>query len=220
MQPGGRDPGDSSGAVEHRCPFDAAQGRAGKSYSKWGGFIDEIGRFDSSFFGISPREADAMDPQQRLLLEATWEAFEDAGQRWEQVRGSRTGVFVGISTSDYAALQYTSGGQSVSDVYSAPGCAFSIAANRISYCLDLRGPSLAIDTACSSALSACHVACQALWRGDCEAAVVAGVNALLNQNSFVAFSRMSMLSPDGRCKAFDAERKRFCPLRGSGSGRS
>jgi acyl transferase domain-containing protein/NADPH:quinone reductase-like Zn-dependent oxidoreductase/thioesterase domain-containing protein/NAD(P)-dependent dehydrogenase (short-subunit alcohol dehydrogenase family) len=197
--------------------FDASPGRAGKSYSKWGGFIDHIGRFDSSFFGISPREADAMDPQQRLLLEATWEAFEDAGLKWDHVRGSRTGVFVGISTSDYANLQYQSGGQNVADVYSAPGCAFSIAANRISYCLDLRGPSLAIDTACSSALSACHVACQTLWRGDCETAVVAGVNALLNQNSFVAFSRMSMLSPDGRCKAFDAGANGFVRSEGVGA---
>ncbi len=197
--------------------YDASPGRAGKSASKWGGFIDHIDRFDSSFFGISPREADAMDPQQRLLLEATWEAFEDAGQKWEQVRGSRTGVFVGISTSDYASLQYTSGGQNVSDVHSATGCAFSIAANRISYCFDLRGPSLAIDTACSSALSACHIACQSLWRGDSESAVVAGVNALLNQNSFVAFSRMSMLSPDGRCKAFDASANGFVRSEGVGA---
>ena len=197
--------------------YDAAPGRADKSSSKWGGFIDGIGGFDSAFFGISPREADAMDPQQRLLLEATWEAFEDAGQRWEEVRGSSTGVFVGISTSDYTTLQYTRGGANVADAYSTAGCAFSIAANRISYCLDLRGPSVAVDTACSSALTACHLACQSLWRGDCQMAVVAGVNALLNQNSFVAFSRMSMLSPDGRCKAFDAGANGFVRSEGVGA---
>jgi len=197
--------------------YDASAGGAGKSTSKWGGFIDNINRFDSSFFGISAQEADAMDPQQRLLLETTWEAFEDAGEKWEELRGSPTGVFVGISTSDYASMQYDSGGSSVSDIYSAPGCAFSIAANRISYCLDLRGPSVAMDTACSSALTACHVACQSLWRGDCQMAVVAGVNALLNQNSFVAFSRMSMLSPDGRCKAFDARANGFVRSEGVGA---
>ena len=124
---------------------------------------------------------------------------------------------MGISTSDYAALQYNCGGVSIPDVYSAPGCAFSIAANRISYCLDLRGPSMAMDTACSSALTACHVACGSLQRGDCQMAVVAGVNALLNQNSFLAFSRMSMLSPDGRSKAFDASANGFVRSEGAGA---
>jgi acyl transferase domain-containing protein/NADPH:quinone reductase-like Zn-dependent oxidoreductase/thioesterase domain-containing protein/NAD(P)-dependent dehydrogenase (short-subunit alcohol dehydrogenase family)/acyl carrier protein len=197
--------------------YDPTQGRAGKSISRMGGFLDQINGFDSSFFRISAREADAMDPQQRLLLEATWEAFEDAGQKWEDLGGSPTGVFVGISTSDYATMQYDIGGDCNPDVYTAPGCTFSIAANRISYCLDLRGPSMAVDTACSSALTACHVACQSLWRGDCQMAVVAGVNALLNHNSFVVFSRMSMLSPDGRCKAFDASANGYVRSEGVGA---
>jgi acyl transferase domain-containing protein/thioesterase domain-containing protein/acyl carrier protein len=196
--------------------YDPVPGRAGKSISKWGGFIRNIDQFDPGFFGISAREADCIDPQQRLLLEASWEAFEDGGQTLEKIHGSRTGVFAGISTTDYAMLQNAGGGRNEADVYSATGSTFSIAANRISYCYDLRGPSMALDTACSSALTACHVACQSLWRGDCTMAVVAGVNAILKQDNYVAFSRMSMLSPDGRCKAFDASANGF--VRGEGVG--
>lgn len=197
--------------------YDPAPGRAGKSLSKWGGFIENIDRFDSGFFGISAREADSIDPQQRLLLEASWEAFEDGGQTLEELRTSSTGVFVGISTTDYAAMQVDRDGLNLADVYSATGSASSIAANRISYCFDLRGPSVAMDTACSSALTACHVACQSLWHGDCSMAVVAGVNALLNHDNYIAFSRMSMLSPDGRCKAFDASANGFVRAEGVGA---
>jgi acyl transferase domain-containing protein/thioesterase domain-containing protein/acyl carrier protein len=197
--------------------YDPVPGRDGKSVSRWGGFIENIDRFDPGFFGISAREADAIDPQQRLLLEASWEAFEDAGQTLEGIRGSSTGVFIGISTSDYGALQNEGGGRAVADVYSATGSTFSISANRISYCFDLRGPSLAVDTACSSALTACHIACQSLWRGDCSMAIVGGVNALLSQETFFAFSRMAMLSPDGRCKAFDAGANGFVRAEGAGT---
>lgn len=197
--------------------YDPVPGRDGKSISRWGGFVDNIDRFDPGFFGISDREADAIDPQQRLLLETSWEAFEDSGQTFETLRGSSTGVFVGISTSDYAGLQHEVGGRTVADVYSATGSAFSIAANRISYCFDLRGPSLAVDTACSSALTACHIACESLWRGDCTMAVVGGVSALLSPETFFAFSRMSMLSPDGRCKAFAADANGFVRAEGAGA---
>jgi acyl transferase domain-containing protein/thioesterase domain-containing protein/acyl carrier protein len=197
--------------------YDPVSGRAGKSISKWGGFIENIDKFDSAFFGISAREADGIDPQQRLLLEASWEAFEDGGQIMDRIRGSQTGVFVGISTTDYAALQVDRDGRNIADAYSATGSAISIAANRISYCFDLRGPSLAMDTACSSALTACHFGCQSLWRGDCNMAVVAGVNALLHHDNYIAFSRMSMLSPDGRCKAFDASANGFVRAEGVGA---
>jgi len=197
--------------------YDPTPGRAEKSISKWGGFIANIDRFDPAPFGISPREADCMDPQQRLLLEASWEAFEDGGMPLEKLRGSPTGVFVGISTTDYTTLQNAGGERSGVDIYSVTGSAISIAANRISYCFDLRGPSLAMDTACSSALTACHVACQSLWRGGCSQAVVAGVNAILNHDSYIAFSRMSMLSPDGRCKAFDASANGFVRAEGVGA---
>jgi acyl transferase domain-containing protein/thioesterase domain-containing protein/acyl carrier protein len=197
--------------------YDPVPGRDGKSVSRWGGFVDNIDRFDPGFFGISAREADAIDPQQRLLLEASWEAFEDGGKTLEEIRGSSTGVFVGISTSDYGVLQHEGGGRTVADVYSATGSSFSISANRISYCFDLRGPSLAVDTACSSALTACHIACESLWRGDCSMAVVGGVNALLSQDTFFAFSRMGMLSPDGKCKAFDAGANGFVRAEGAGA---
>lgn len=197
--------------------YDPIPGHDGKSVSRWGGFVDNIDRFDPGFFGISAREADAIDPQQRLLLETTWEAFEDAGQTLEVLRGSSTGVFVGISTSDYSVLQNEGGGRAIADVYSATGSTFSISANRISYCFDLRGPSLAVDTACSSALTACHIACQSIWSGDCSMAIVGGVNALLSQSTFFAFSRMSMLSPDGRCKAFAAGANGFVRAEGAGA---
>jgi acyl transferase domain-containing protein/thioesterase domain-containing protein/acyl carrier protein len=197
--------------------YDPVPGRDGKSISRWGGFVDNIDRFDPGFFGISDREANAIDPQQRLLLETSWEAFEDSGLTLETLRGSSTGVFVGISTSDYGGLQHEGGGRTVAEVYSATGSAFSIAANRISYCFDLRGPSVAVDTACSSALTACHIACESLWRGDCTMAVVGGVSALLSQDTFFAFSRMSMLSPDGRCKAFDASANGFVRAEGAGA---
>ncbi|MGH7993940.1 MAG: type I polyketide synthase, partial [Limisphaerales bacterium] len=197
--------------------YDPVPGKGEKSVSKWGGFIEGIDQFDAAFFGISAREADCIDPQHRLLLEASWQAFEDAGQTLDKLRGSRTGVFVGISTTDYATLQHAGGERSVADIYSATGSTTSIAANRISYCFDLSGPSMAIDTACSSALNACHVACQSLRSGDCQMAVVAGVNALINHDNFVAFSRMSMLSPDGRCKAFDASANGFVRAEGVGA---
>jgi len=145
--------------------YDPVPGRDGKSISRWGGFVENIDRFDPGFFGISAREADSIDPQQRLLLETSWEAFEDAGQTLEGLRGSSTGVFVGISTSDYAGLQNEGGGRTVADVYSATGSTFSISANRISYCFNLRGPSVAMDTACSSALTAVHAACEHIRAG-------------------------------------------------------
>ncbi len=197
--------------------YDAKPGRADKSITKWGGFIKNIDQFDPAPFGASPREAECMDPQQRLLLEASWEAFEDANQPLDKVRGSNTGVFVGISTTDYTTLQISTGVRNTPDVYSATGTAVSIAANRISYSFDLRGPSMIVDTACSSALMACHAACRSLWRGDCTQAVVAGVNALLNIDPYIAFSRMGMLSADGRCKAFDASANGFVRAEGVGA---
>ncbi|MET0151686.1 MAG: beta-ketoacyl synthase N-terminal-like domain-containing protein, partial [Candidatus Binatia bacterium] len=196
--------------------YDPTPGRCGKSITRWGGFVDDVERFDPGFFGISPREAAFMDPQQRMLLEVAWEALEDAGQIADSLRGSPTGVFVGISTHDYELLQSSPDERSDIDVYSTTGGVMSIAANRISYCFDLRGPSLAIDTACSSSLVAVHFACASLWSGTSSLALVGGVNALLAPMPFVAFSRMSMLSPTGRCRAFDAAADGF--VRGEGAG--
>lgn len=195
--------------------FDAARAQPGRSDSKWAGLVENIEEFDAAFFGISPREAMSIDPQHRWLLETAWQALEDAGQPLDLARGTNTGVFVGLSTNDYAALQ---GNVDLTDVdlHFVTGCAASIAANRISYCLNLRGPSLTVDTACSSSLVAVHLACQALQRGECTTALAAGVNVIVSPLPFIAFSSAGMLSPEGRCKTFDAAANGF--VRGEGAG--
>lgn len=185
---------------------------SGKTYSKWGGFINGIEEFDPESFGISPREAARMDPQQRMLLEVTWEALEDAGLPVTSLAGTNIGVFVGISTTDYAYAQI---GRPV-DGYTATGGAASISANRISYWLSSTGPSMAVDTACSSALVATHLACQSIWTHECELALAGGVNAILSPNAYVAFCAAHMLSPVGRCKAFDASADGFVRAEGAG----
>ena len=194
--------------------FDPDPATPGKTYARRGGFLADIDRFDAQFFGIAPREAAFMDPQQRLLLEVCWEALEDAGQVAERLSGSETGVFVGISTHDYGDLQ-------MKDLYSTEfyantGGALSIAANRLSYVFNLRGPSVAVDTACSSSLVAVHLACRSLWDGDCGLAIVGGVNCILSPETTITFSKASMLSPDGRCKSFDAAANGY--VRGEGAG--
>ncbi|WP_175150285.1 type I polyketide synthase [Paraburkholderia ultramafica] len=175
---------------------------AGKSYTFSAGVLDDVAGFDAAFFGISPREAQQMDPQQRLLLELAWETFEDAGVRPRDMEGSNCAVYVGVASPDY-------GNRFVDDLnavdpYSATGNTLSIASNRLSYLFDLRGPSVSVDTACSSSLVALHQACQALQSGDAEMALAGGVNLLLHPFGFVTFSKASMLSPRGRCRAFDA----------------
>ncbi|MDF0730621.1 amino acid adenylation domain-containing protein, partial [Pseudomonas entomophila] len=179
-----------------------------------GGFLDSVDRFDARFFSISPREAVHMDPQQRLAMELAWEALEDAGIVPASLAGSDTGVFVGISTHDYEAVQHLAA--EGPDIYSATGNASSIVANRLSYFLDLRGPSLAIDTACSSSLVAVHAACQSLRQGETGIALAGGVNLILSTTSSLTFARAGMLSPDGRCKAFDAGANGY--VRGEGGG--
>lgn len=194
--------------------YDRTPGRVGKTISKWGGFLDGIDQFDPAFFGISPREAECMDPQHRLLLMASVEAMDDAGVRLD--RESEAGVFVGISTNDYAQLQLSPTDHTALDPWSATGGVASIAANRISHSLNLRGPSFAVDTACSSSLVALHLACRSLENEECPVALVGGVNALLLPTPFVSFSRSGMLSPDGRCKAFDARANGFVRAEGVG----
>jgi phthiocerol/phenolphthiocerol synthesis type-I polyketide synthase C len=174
----------------------------GKSYTFAAGALDDVAGFDAAFFSVSPREAAWMDPQQRLLLELAWEAFEDAGVRAASMRGRDCGVFVGVAGTDY-------GNRSMDDLnsidaYSATGNTLSIASNRVSHLFDLRGPSMSVDTACSSSLVALHQAVQALQSGETEMALAGGVNLLLHPFGFVSFSKASMLSPRGRCRAFDA----------------
>ncbi len=176
--------------------------KPGKMYTRAGGFIADIDKFDAGFFGISPREARRIDPQQRLLLELTWEALESAGIVPERLAGSQAGVFAGISLSDYAAMQRDEANQV--DPYVMSGSAISNAANRISYVFDFHGPSFAVDTACSSSLVAVHEACVSLWRGEASLAIAAGVNALLSPSAGIGFSKARMLSPTGRCRPFDA----------------
>ena len=170
--------------------------------------------FDAHFFGISPREAAQIDPQQRLLLEVAWEALEDAGYAPDRLGGTRTGVFVGISNSDYALLQFN--GNASPDAYAGTGSALSIAANRLSYLLDLHGPSMAIDTACSSSLVAVHAACQSLRAGESRTALAGGVNLLLTPKLTEALARAGMMSADGRCKTFDAAADGYVRAEGCG----
>ncbi|MCA9872613.1 MAG: HAD-IIIC family phosphatase [Anaerolineales bacterium] len=184
--------------------YDPDPDKPGKMITRCGGFIDQVDQFDAGFFGISPREATSMDPQQRLLLETSWEALERAGIAPEQLAGSLTAVYLGISTNDYVHLSVKSGSLEQIDPYLGTGGAFSVAAGRLSYLLGLQGPNLAVDTACSSSLVAVHLACQALRTRQANLAVVGGVNLILNPEASIYMSKARALSPDGRCKTFAA----------------
>jgi phthiocerol/phenolphthiocerol synthesis type-I polyketide synthase B len=182
--------------------------------TRWGSFLSDIGAFDAEFFDISTREAVKMDPQQRLLLEVAWEALEHAGIPASSLRRSQTGVFVGACISEYGWL--ASADLPSVDAWSNTGGALSIIANRLSYFLDLRGPSVTVDTACSSSLVALHLACQSLRIRDCDVALAAGVNFLMSPAIFRGFDQSGALSPTGACHAFDAAADGF--VRGEGCG--
>ena len=186
----------------------------GTSYTFASGTLGDIANFDAAFFGISPREAAQMDPQQRLLLEMTWEALENAGIKPSSIKGSKCGVFIGISTVDYAMRFIDDLGAVDSNV--ATGNTPCIAANRISYLFDLKGPSMSIDTACSSSLVAFHQACQAIAVGDVSTAITGGVSLLLHPYGFIAFSKASMLSRKGVCSVFDAAADGYVRSEGGG----
>ncbi|MEO8816118.1 MAG: type I polyketide synthase [Mycobacterium sp.] len=186
----------------------------GTAVTRRGGFLGRVDCFDYQFFGISPRESAQMDPQQRLLLEVAWEALEDAGQVPEKLAGSRTGVFVGISTNDYGFLRL--GQPALVDAYTGTGNALSIASNRLSYVFDFHGPSMSIDTACSSSLVAVDLACRSLRDGECTMALAGGVNVMLSPALAINFSKARVMAPDGRCKTFDADADGY--VRGEGAG--
>ncbi|MGI6247460.1 MAG: amino acid adenylation domain-containing protein [Pseudochelatococcus sp.] len=169
-----------------------------------GGYLADIETFPARFFNLTQVEADAVDPQQRLLLMTAWEALEHAGIDPLSLKGSRTGVFVGISPGDYVQAQARAGRLDAIGPHAFLGSATSVAAGRIAYVLGLEGPALAVDTACSSALAALHLAVRALRAGECDRALVAGVNLILGPEMHVGLSRMNALSPAGRCRAFDA----------------
>lgn len=186
----------------------------GTSYTFAAGSIGDASQFDAGFFGISPREAALMDPQQRLLLEMSWEALENAGIKPSFLRGSRCGVYIGIASNDYAYR--LADDLSAIDSTTATGVTSSIAANRISYVLDLRGPSMAIDTACSSSMVAFHQACQSILSGESTQALAGGVSLHLHPYGFITFSKASMLSRRGRCQVFDAAGDGYVRSEGGG----
>ena len=187
---------------------------ANKTNIKWGGFIDEVGDFDAQFFGISPREAQLMDPQQRLLMEYVWKAIEDAGYSAKSLSGSNTAVLMGTASSGYGEMMASSNVNIES--YSSTGVVGSVGPNRVSYYLNLHGPSEPIETACSSSLVAIHRAITAIRAGDCEQALVGGSNLIINPQTHISFNKAGMLSEDGRCKTFSSAANGY--VRGEGIG--
>ncbi len=194
--------------------YAGGEAQPGRISSRWGGFLEQVDQFDPQFFNISPREAASLDPQQRLLLELAWEALETAGLPADQLAGTDTGVFIGISSNDYGTSRF--GDRTRLDAYAGTGNAHSITANRLSYFLDLRGPSMAVDTACSSSLVSVHMACQSLRNRESRLAIAGGVNVILTPDLTITFSQARMLAADGRCKTFDERADGY--VRGEGGG--
>jgi amino acid adenylation domain-containing protein len=194
--------------------YDPDPDAPGKVSTRWGGFLESVDQFDADFFGISPREAEYIDPQHRLFLEVAWEALERARLTRTALAGSATGVFAAVCFHDYDRMMVKNFEDIVA--YTITGGAPSMLANRLSYLLDLKGPSLTVDTACSSSLVAVHLACQSLRAGNCDVALVGGVNLLLDPATTIAASKFRMMSPQGRCHTFDARADGF--VRGEGCG--
>ncbi|OBG73984.1 polyketide synthase [Mycobacterium sp. E3298] len=192
--------------------YDPQPGVPGRSVTKWGGFLDDVAGFDCEFFGINEREATAIDPQHRLLLETSWEAMEHAGLTPETMAESRTGVFVGLTHGDYQLL--AADAHAVEGPYGFSGSSFSLASGRIAYALGVHGPAVTVDTACSSGLTAVHLACRSLGDGESDLALAGGATVILDPRKFVAGSAEGMLSPTGRCHAFDVEADGFASSEG------
>jgi polyketide synthase PksN len=185
-----------------------------KSSSRWGGFMKEVDKFDAQFFGIPAKEAEMMDPQQRLFLQTVWKAVEDSGQKVSDLSGTRTGLFVGVATNDY--LNAMTSIDTAMDVHTGPGNSHSILANRVSFLLNLQGPSAPIDTACSSSLIALHRAVESIRTGGCDMAIVGGVHAMASPGGHITFSMAGLMSGDGKCRSFDKNGTGYA--RGEGCG--
>jgi acyl transferase domain-containing protein/NADP-dependent 3-hydroxy acid dehydrogenase YdfG/pimeloyl-ACP methyl ester carboxylesterase len=194
--------------------FDPDPDAAGKMYTRWGGFLPGLDRFDAAFFGISGREARSIDPQQRLMLEVSWEALERAGLTVEALTDSDTGVYMGVCGTEYGALAMSDA--AAIDAYAGLGTAHSAMVGRLSYAFGLGGPNLAIDTACSSSLVAIHLACQGLRAGECRLALAGGANTILSPEGTVYFSRLRAMSPTGRCRSFSADADGYVRSEGAG----
>ncbi|ARJ75590.1 polyketide synthase [Bacillus velezensis] len=186
------------------------------SYSKWGGFIDHPDQFDPLFFSVSPWEADLMDPQQKLYVTCCWEAMEDAGYGNPAARPTdQIGVFAGVTWNEYSLIAHEEG--FLKDQYKGPGSLYWGIPNRVSYFLDLHGPSIAVDTACSSSLVAVHQACQAIMSGDCEMALAGGVNLSLHPQKYMFLSQSHFLSSEGKCRSFGEGGDGYVPGEGAGA---
>lgn len=197
--------------------FDASPGRPGKMHFRRGGFLADVDQFDPASFGVSPREAQAMDPQQRLILEVAQEALESAAIATDRLKGSATGVFMGICTNDYAWRQLRSEvGDERFDLYFASGSSLSMAPGRLSYLLGLTGPSLAVDTACSSSLVTVDLACRSLRDRGCDLALAGGVSLILSPVNSLCLAKSGMMAADGRCKSFDAAADGYVRSEGCG----
>ncbi len=207
----GEIPPDRWNADEFYDPDTFAPGRMS---SKWGGFLPDVAGFDADFFGISPREAEAMDPQQRVMLEVAFEALEHAGIASDHLAGIRAAVMMGVYYTEYQGI--SAANPDSIDAYSATGNAHAVAVGRIAYLLGLRGPAIAVDSACSSSLVTMHLACQSLRLRESDLALAGGVSLILRPETQIAMSKWGMLSPRGRCHTFDAGADGF--VRGEGAG--
>ena len=195
--------------------YDPEPGTPGKMYTRYGGFIEQIDRFDPEFFGISPREAERIDPQQRLLLEVVWSALENACIPPTSLSGSQTGVFIGCGNYEYGFLLFARDADHI-NAYDGTGSSIGVTASRLSYILNLRGPSLSVETACSSSLVATHLAINSLRNKESNLCLVGGVNLMMSPAQTIIYSQARMMAADGRCKTFDAAADGY--VRGEGCG--
>ena len=196
---------------DHGRYYDADRNKPGKTYAKWGGFLADVDKFDPLFFNISPREAEVMDPQERLFLQTAWQTIEDAGYSRESLAGQRVGVYVGAMWGHYELFGADAASGAV------PTSSHASIANRVSYFFDLRGPSIALDTMCSSSLTAIHLACEEIRRGNIDAALAGGVNLSIHPQKYLNLSQGKFAASDGRCRSFGAGGDGYVPGEGVGA---